>query len=59
MKKSFDCVEMKHKIQQKLLKKYANVSESEMLKSEREKVKKDPVLGAIYSNLQKRKLKLA
>jgi hypothetical protein len=43
--KKFDCVEMKWKIQQKLRKQYAGMTEEEARRAQREKVMRDPILG--------------
>jgi len=52
--KKFDCVEMKARIQEKLRKDYAGMSEEEARRIQMEKVLSNPVLGPFVKALRER-----
>ena len=46
--KKFDCVKMKHEIQQQLLKEMESMSPEEFRRMTRERILADPILGPIW-----------
>ena len=50
-KKDFDCVEMKWKIQQELLREERELGREEAHKRRRQRVLDDPILGPFLANL--------
>jgi len=52
--KSFDCVRMKHEIQQRIREEIAGLSREERRRRTEEAILADPVLGPIWRNLSSR-----
>ena len=55
-KKDFDCVEMKHSIQQELRKEYAGLSDQERIAKIEEELRQDDIFGAFLSKVPVREL---
>ncbi|HUT52651.1 MAG TPA: hypothetical protein VM658_04615 [bacterium] len=53
MKKDFDCVQMKHEIQRKLMKEFEGLSREERKKIAEERINADPILGPIWRNARR------
>jgi hypothetical protein len=51
--KSFDCVEMKRDIQERIRRKYAGIPEPEARRLQRQAALDDPVLGPFLRSLRK------
>jgi len=47
--KDFDCVEMKHKIQAKIIRRTRGLSEEQKTQGMRDAIAKDPILGKLYA----------
>ena len=50
MKKDFDCVQMKHDIQQKLMKEFEGLTLEERKKIIADRIAADPILGPLWKN---------
>jgi hypothetical protein len=48
--KTFDCVQMKHEIQRKMIKEYQGVPDEERWSLMEQKILADPVLGPFWKN---------
>ena len=53
--KKFDCVQMKHEIQQKLMKETAGLTAEERNQRLEESLAKDPILGPFVKKISPRK----
>lgn len=53
--KTFDCVEMKNRLQRKRLNEYEGLSLEEREKRMRERIQGDPILGPVYRELINRR----
>jgi hypothetical protein len=51
--KKFDCVEMKHKIQQKILEETEGLSDEERRRRTTDSILSDPVLGPFWRNARR------
>ncbi len=59
MKKSFDCVEMKWDIQQKLMKEYEGLSLEKRSSLMEKRISSDPILGTWLEDVRNKSLKHA
>ncbi|MFC1582836.1 hypothetical protein ACFL4W_04790 [Planctomycetota bacterium] len=50
--KKFDCVRMKHEIQERIFRENAGLSEKEINRIQMDKIKKDPILGDIVNRIR-------
>jgi hypothetical protein len=50
--KKFDCVKMKHEIQQKILKEMEELSPEEFREKSRQRILADPILGPIWRKIE-------
>ena len=48
--KTFDCVEMKHRIQDSILKELADLSPAERRRKTQELIESDPILARVWRN---------
>lgn len=52
--KDLDCVEMKNRIQAKLLKRYEGMTEEEIQEDQRRRIEANPILGPLYRQLREK-----